>query len=137
MHFSSASFDTSVQCDPKLPEVAFSGYFASDQDLQSICTTQCLTSLERFRDQQKAACTQSDKITTGGLSYPATFGVDQLLFAYNYTCKRDPWVHLRLAWHQTLTIEADRLGLSVRLKSKAVAKTRSVQHAHWKLYTYS
>ena len=85
-----ASFNTSVQCDPKLAEIAFSGFLGSDEDLESVCTRQCLTSLQKFRDQQKAACSPSDVITAGGLPYPATFGVDQLLLTYNLTCKRDP-----------------------------------------------
>jgi len=87
---SSASFNTSVQCDAKLAEIAFSGFLGSDEDLESICTTQCLTSLQKFRNQQKAACSPSDVITAGGLPYPATFGADQLLLSYNITCKRDP-----------------------------------------------
>lgn len=85
-----ASFNTSVQCDAKLAEIAFSGFLGDDEELESICTTQCLTSLQRFRNQQNAACSPSDVITAGGLPYPATFGVDQLLLSYNLTCKRDP-----------------------------------------------
>lgn len=86
----SASFNTFVQCDAKLAEIAFSGFLASDGDLESICTTQCLISLQKFHNQQNTSCSPSDVITTGGLSYPATFGVDQLLLSYNITCKRDP-----------------------------------------------
>ena len=87
---SSASFNTSVQCDAKLAEIAFSGFLGNDEDLESICTTQCLTSLQKFRNQQNAVCSPSDVITAGGLPYPATIGVDQLLLSYNITCKRDP-----------------------------------------------
>lgn len=38
-------------------------------------------SLQKFRNGQNAACSPSDVIITGDLSYPATTGVDQMLLA--------------------------------------------------------
>ena len=90
IHQISASFNASIQCDNKLADVTFSGHFASDNDLQDMCTSKCLTTLGKYQTQQKKACLSSDTVVADGITYPATHTVDQLIFTYNYTCKRDP-----------------------------------------------
>ncbi|CAI7601413.1 unnamed protein product [Penicillium discolor] len=69
--------------------VAMNGYFPSEQDLNNLCTSNCLSSLQDLRSQQIQGCTAEDIITTGGQEFPPTLTLDQLIFTYNYTCIKD------------------------------------------------
>ncbi|KAF5511762.1 LysM domain-containing protein [Colletotrichum siamense] len=83
-----ATFTTEVTCDRNLPSIAFGGYFPSSDDLTELCNSDCLQSLESQRIAQADACS-SDTMMLEGMTYPITATVDVLLWAYNYTCRRD------------------------------------------------
>ncbi|CAG8888612.1 unnamed protein product [Penicillium egyptiacum] len=65
------------------------GYFPSEEDLSNLCTSNCLSSLQDLRSQQIEGCTAEDSITTGGLGFPPTLTLDQLIFTYHYICIKD------------------------------------------------
>jgi hypothetical protein len=48
----------------------------------------CKESLQSFRSQEIEAC-GDEYYDVDGQFVPASYGVDQLLFAYNYTCLQD------------------------------------------------
>ena len=68
--------------------MAFKGAFPSSGRLASICTDDCHKSLKAFRSRQNEACS-SETFKLDGRNTPATYNVDQLLFAYDYICLRD------------------------------------------------
>ena len=85
----SASFNQSLSYYEILPDIALQGYFPTTDDLYALCTSQCLQSLETFRNAQSAAC-NSDVLVIGEVGYAPTVLIDNLIFTYNYTCKTDP-----------------------------------------------
>ena len=87
----SATFNNTVSCYEILPDITYQGRFPSANDLYALCNTQCLQSLESFRSSQLSPCS-SDIVTFGTVSYPATVGIDMLIFTYNYTCRIDAYV---------------------------------------------
>lgn len=84
-----AVLNNTVSCSGLLSSVV-NGYFPTESDLNLVCTTDCITSLQSLREDQLDKCTTSDTIVTGGLSYPPTLSLDLLIFTYNYTCLKDP-----------------------------------------------
>lgn len=66
------------------------GYFPSEQDLNNLCTSNCLSSLQDLRSQQIQGCTAEDIITTGGggQEFPPTLTLDQLIFTYTIPASR-------------------------------------------------
>ncbi|KAG8164807.1 hypothetical protein KVR01_005082 [Diaporthe batatas] len=85
---SSSTFTSEVTCDRSLPIIAFGGYFPTSDDLSSICTSDCLQSLESLINTQQTSCAQ-DVIEVSSLDYPVTATADTLMWTYNYTCRRD------------------------------------------------
>ncbi|WXC55913.1 hypothetical protein SNK03_001857 [Fusarium graminearum] len=83
-----ASFHETVECNARLGSVAFNGTFPTNDQLASICTSDCYESLNVFRSKQIQACS-NETFLLDGYDTPATFNVDQLLFTYDYTCLRD------------------------------------------------
>lgn len=78
-----------VQCNATLAEIATNGYFPTSDDLRNLCSRDCLTSLQRLREKQEQACATSDIIVTGGIKYPPTLILDELISTFNYTCRKD------------------------------------------------
>ncbi|KAL2854915.1 hypothetical protein BJY01DRAFT_257326 [Aspergillus pseudoustus] len=83
------TFNQSTQCNATLGAVTFSGLFPSADQLSEICTNNCFQSLQSFRTHQRQVCGEESYHLDGQL-VPATYGVDQLHFTYNYTCLQDP-----------------------------------------------
>jgi LysM repeat protein len=84
----SSTFNCNVPCDSTLPTIAFGGYFPDEDDLNALCTSECLQSLDLFRNSQQASC-EADTMTLSGVTYPITATIDALLWTYNFTCRRD------------------------------------------------
>jgi hypothetical protein len=85
-----ATFSENISCNLTLYQVLLGELIPSLADLSGICNDACLNDLEALRADQLAECTSSDLVVTGGVSYPATYTTDLLLFTYNYTCLVDP-----------------------------------------------
>ena len=65
----------------------------SADNLTSVCTSACLTSLNSAKATIKGACTQAtDLIPLYTGSYPATFLVDLFIYTYGINCRRDSCV---------------------------------------------
>ncbi|KAF7184584.1 hypothetical protein CNMCM7691_005768 [Aspergillus felis] len=84
-----ASFNHSTQCNSTLGAVAFDALFPTSDQLATICTDNCLESLQSFRSQLLQSCA-GESYPLDGQLVPATYNADQLLFTYNYTCLKDP-----------------------------------------------
>ncbi|KAI1171965.1 hypothetical protein F4777DRAFT_590888 [Nemania sp. FL0916] len=83
-----STFTSEVTCDVNLPGIASGSYFPTSDDLTSLCTTDCLQSLESVRAAQEKSCA-SDVMVISGVTYEVTTTVDTLLWTYNFTCRRD------------------------------------------------
>lgn len=83
-----AVLNKTVSCSGLLSSIVH-GHFPTEGDLNVICTTDCLISLQALREDQLGKCTASDTIVTGGLTYPPTLSLGSLIFTYNYTSLRD------------------------------------------------
>lgn len=86
----SATFDSSVTCEPNLLGIAYDGYFPSTKDLSQLCTSSCSKSLMKLENLQRRTCSNQDVLSIDGEHYPATFTVENLLWTFNFTCRRDP-----------------------------------------------
>ncbi|KAK3682791.1 hypothetical protein B0T22DRAFT_484813 [Podospora appendiculata] len=85
------ALNTTVQCSNLLPLSAENNIpRLNAQDLASLCTSTCLTSLNSARTAIQSACTlATDVIPLDWGTYPATFLVDLFLYTYGLNCRRD------------------------------------------------
>ncbi|KAI1798650.1 LysM domain-containing protein [Daldinia bambusicola] len=83
-----STFTLEVTCDSNLPAIAFSGLFPGSDELATLCTLDCLQSLELTRNAQASSCS-ADIMVSSGDFYPVTATIDTLMWTYNYTCRRD------------------------------------------------
>ncbi|KAL6230075.1 hypothetical protein BDW75DRAFT_245169 [Aspergillus navahoensis] len=81
---------TNVTCPPYLGIISESnGVMTSDQ-VNEACINNCYTSLESARTTIASACTlDTDVIVVEGVAYPATYIVDNYLFTYRLSCRKD------------------------------------------------
>ncbi|KAL4739532.1 hypothetical protein BDV11DRAFT_169947 [Aspergillus similis] len=82
------ALNQTTQCNSTLSFIAPDGLFPSSDVLATICMDSCKESLQSFRSQEIEAC-GDEYYDIVGQFVPASYGVDQLLFAYNYTCLQD------------------------------------------------
>jgi hypothetical protein len=79
-----------LTCDDILADVSLSFPYLTNERLANLCTTGCSNSLRLARQNIAKACTsKTDVITDGGTTYPATYVLDNLLWSYTSTCKKD------------------------------------------------
>ncbi|KAK8108792.1 hypothetical protein PG984_014593 [Apiospora sp. TS-2023a] len=85
-----STLSTKLPCDGSLLDIAFESAFPEPEDLlEELCDPGCLRSLESLRDAQRDACAD-DVMFDEGEWFPVTYTVDALLWAYDWSCKRDP-----------------------------------------------
>ncbi|KAJ5958935.1 uncharacterized protein N7479_006085, partial [Penicillium vulpinum] len=81
---------TNVTCSPTLGLISESNEVMTSDDVAVVCVDGCYASLESARTVIAAACTlDTDVIVTDSVAYPATFIVDNYLFAYQVSCRTD------------------------------------------------
>lgn len=85
------ALNKSVECSWLLPAYAAEYMDLSTQNLSTICTSGCWTSLTQSRKTIESACpVSSNYIDIEDTSYPATQRIDTLMDTYNKTCLLDP-----------------------------------------------
>ncbi len=73
-----------------LADVADHTLVPNSDQLATICTSDCLRSLQDQSKAQTKACGSAILLNNDiGLDYPASY-VDELIYMYNYTCLKDP-----------------------------------------------
>lgn len=90
--FTSATFGQKLACDVAITSIRSGDLFPDDLTLESLCD-ECLSGLEPLREDQLPSCSD-DSLTVDGAEQPPSYLTDVLLFTYNYTCLRDPYVPL-------------------------------------------
>ncbi|KAH8909866.1 hypothetical protein BR93DRAFT_423031 [Coniochaeta sp. PMI_546] len=88
-----AALNTTVQCSKLLPQSAEGMRFPrlNAQNLTTLCTAACLSSLNSARQTIQAACTlATDVIPLNSGTFPATYLVDLFAYAYGINCHLDP-----------------------------------------------
>ena len=84
------ALNTSVSCPIFLSQVSASGETLDTDEVTALCNDTCYSSLENARDTIKDSCTAStDVIVYNNQAYPATFIVDNFIYSYNLSCKKD------------------------------------------------
>lgn len=85
-----SALNRTVDCSWLLTLYQVDSVDLSTQNLTTICTDDCYSSLTATRDVIKSACpTSSNHIYGDGASSPATQRIDSLIDTYNKTCLRD------------------------------------------------
>ncbi|KAJ5656875.1 hypothetical protein N7507_008825 [Penicillium longicatenatum] len=81
---------TNVTCSPYLGIVSENNGVVTADQIEDVCVDDCYSSLEAARSVIAAACTlDTDIIVVENVAYPATFIVDNYLFTYELSCRKD------------------------------------------------
>ncbi|CAG7962411.1 unnamed protein product [Penicillium salamii] len=81
---------TNVTCSPALGVVSESNGVVTADQIEDVCVDDCYSSLEAARSVIALACTlDTDIIVVDEVAYPATFIVDNYLFTYELSCRKD------------------------------------------------
>lgn len=81
---------TNVTCSPYLGVVSETNGIVTADQIEDVCVDDCYSSLEAARSVITAACTlDTDIIVVENVAYPATFIVDNYLFTYELSCRKD------------------------------------------------
>ncbi|KAJ5153569.1 LysM domain protein [Penicillium canariense] len=84
------ALNTTVSCPPFLNPVSASREILDSDLVTELCVDSCYTSLDNARDTIQEACTaSSDVIVHNNIVYPATFIIDNYLYTYNVSCRKD------------------------------------------------
>ena len=86
-----SALNLTINCPAFLADVAIYNDLLSPAQLQALCNNDCSSSLERLQQDIERECnTESDVITSDGVTYPATWVVDHFLLTFNLSCQKDP-----------------------------------------------
>jgi hypothetical protein len=84
------ALNKTVQCSWMLPAFDVESLELTKDNLTTICTPKCRSSLRSSRASMKAACPVSDnQIVLDDIAYPATETIDRLTDLYEKLCLKD------------------------------------------------
>lgn len=84
------AMNATLACDDALGSVSLNFVWLDEIRLQSVCANTCFDDLEKARLSIQSACTAStDVIVEGNRAYPATYVLDNLIYTFNVTCRKD------------------------------------------------
>lgn len=85
------ALNTTVDCDPVLAKAARTRGFLTASQLGSLCTSNCLSSLQDTKNLIQGVCNlTTDVMTVSNAEYPATWNADNFIFAFNSSCLKEP-----------------------------------------------
>lgn len=85
-----SALNETVQCHWMLPATDQDSLELTSENLTSICTADCSSTLKSTRASIASACpNSSNSVVVNGIAYPATETIDRLADLYSKLCLRD------------------------------------------------